>query len=385
MFTTIAAAREMPTAFAHLERRYNIQAALFEYPSIPPGTGEALSRGLDLPWLPPGWALVYWDDVCYVMLKETGPNAALVARDALRALDPIGDHYNWISPRFSDETKRRAILVDAERAARAAAPDDLRPTLLVAKLAFHGGDLVRAEALARGVRGRVSRWLHHQADARLVAALLLAEIAERRGRGAEAIALYREVLQLSPLRRGALYRLGVLLEAAGETGEAIAYYRRALALYPGMGDAARRLGRLLRARGDLAGAALVDKAAAHAEQYVSGETNFYQGTRLYQAGHLEQAAEAFRASVKVNPASAAALSNLGYALYDLHKNDEALTYQLRAVEVDPGFANAHYGLGLIYMKRGDRERARHHFKRFLGIIPRGHFSRKAEQLLEQLR
>ena len=62
--------------------------------------------------------------------------------------------------------------------------------------------------------------------------------------------------------------------------------------------------------------------------------------------------------------------------------DKAYKYQRAAVEIDPNYANAHYGLALIYKKWGDGAAAKRHWREYLRIEPTGYYSRKAKSEIE---
>ena len=368
--------------FTMLENRFGLEAAVFQFPSLTRETSEALRGGMVVDNLPPGWALVYWDDASIVLVREAGPNAAIARQDGLRALKPVEDYYLLASPRFANPEIRRAIAADAERA-MAASPNDLRPALLVARLAYHAGEIERARGLAEELRHRASN-RRQVDDARVAAALLLGKIAEVRGDGPAAIGYYREALSIQPLRAQAKFDLAVLLEAEGQFEEAIEAYRDAVELNPSFAAAYENLVRLLRASGDWEGAGKAEASVRSSQRHALAEQHFYQGTQLYQAGHLEEAARAFRASLAESPRSAPARSNLGYVLYDLGRYQESMAEQLLALQADPQWANAHYGLGLAFKQLGNLERSGEHFGKYLAGTPRGHFSLKAEAYLREL-
>jgi tetratricopeptide (TPR) repeat protein len=368
--------------FTMLQNRFGLEAAVFQFPSLTRETSEALRGGVVIDNLPPGWALVYWDDAAIVLVREAGPNAAIARQDGLRALKPVEDYYLLASPRFGNPEIRRAIAADAERA-MAVSPNDLRPALLVAKLAYQAGEIERAREIAEALRHRASN-RRQVDDARVAAALLLGQIAEARGDGPAAIGYYREVLSIQPLRPQGQFQLAVLLEAEGRFEEAIEAYRDAVELNPSFVKAYQKLGGLLRATGDVEGARKAGASVRSSQQHALAEQYFYRGTQLYQAGHLEDAATAFRASLAESPRSAPARSNLGYVLYDLGRFEESMTEQLLALQADPKWANAHYGLGLAFLQLGNLERGREHFGKYLASTPRGHFSLKAEAYLREL-
>ncbi|MBN1346581.1 MAG: tetratricopeptide repeat protein [Phycisphaerae bacterium] len=60
---------------------------------------------------------------------------------------------------------------------------------------------------------------------------------------------------------------------------------------------------------------------------------------------------------------------LGNALIDQHKTDEALIHYLKALEINPGYANAHHNVAAIFAEKGELERAEKHYREALRLTP----------------
>jgi non-specific serine/threonine protein kinase len=58
---------------------------------------------------------------------------------------------------------------------------------------------------------------------------------------------------------------------------------------------------------------------------------------------------------------------LGEAYFKIGKSDEAVGKFRNVLEINPNYAQTHYMLGLIYEKKGKKEKAREHFQKFLEI------------------
>ena len=71
--------------------------------------------------------------------------------------------------------------------------------------------------------------------------------------------------------------------------------------------------------------------------------------------------------------------------FDLGQFDEALAAQREALALDPGFATAHYGAALVYLKRGQTAAAREHFEQYVRLDPSGYWARRAQEHLTRLR
>ncbi|KAB2962500.1 MAG: tetratricopeptide repeat protein, partial [Thermoanaerobaculia bacterium] len=102
-----------------------------------------------------------------------------------------------------------------------------------------------------------------------------------------------------------------------------------------------------------------------------------RGLRLRVVEELERA-------LAVDPANPALLSEMGYAFYDLERRDLAYEYQRTALDVDPSFANAWYGLALVHRDAGRSRAAVTCFRRFLELEPEDAFAARARSEIARL-
>ena len=123
-----------------------------------------------------------------------------------------------------------------------------------------------------------------------------------------------------------------------------------------------------------------DTAAAvkHLEQAVKLAPQFSEawnnlGTIAYQTRQFPRAEECFRQSLAADPTAFEPLVNLGGVLVTLHKLDEALDYNVRAVLTRPGDALANSQLGMVYFELGQFDQAVKYLERAREIDP-AHFS-----------
>lgn len=82
-----------------------------------------------------------------------------------------------------------------------------------------------------------------------------------------------------------------------------------------------------------------------------------------------RALEAYQRAVELDPGHADAHINLGTLHYDLGQMAEARTHYERAIEADPRNALAHYNLGNVLDEEGDLEGAIAVFRRALALAP----------------
>ena len=134
------------------------------------------------------------------------------------------------------------------------------------------------------------------------------------GKLEEAIAAYREAIRLQPDYADAHTNLGIALHAQGKLEEAIAAYRTAIRLQPDDARPTYNLGTALQDQGKLGGG---DRRISHgdpAPARLRPRTTHNLGTALFEQGKLEEAVAEYREAIRLQPDSAAAHSNLGYAL-----------------------------------------------------------------------
>ncbi|MBN1671434.1 MAG: tetratricopeptide repeat protein [Kiritimatiellae bacterium] len=78
----------------------------------------------------------------------------------------------------------------------------------------------------------------------------------------------------------------------------------------------------------------------------------------------------FEHALHVNPASYAALNNLGTLSLDDGRTAEALGFYRRALRARPDFSKTHYNLGLVFARAGAADRALSHYSAALRLNPR---------------
>jgi tetratricopeptide (TPR) repeat protein len=85
-----------------------------------------------------------------------------------------------------------------------------------------------------------------------------------------------------------------------------------------------------------------------------------RGCELHDAGRLAEAEEVYREGVDKCGEDAVLLYNLGVLLQDLERKSDALAIYERALGADPGFADCHYNIALLYEALGKpRDAIRH--------------------------
>jgi superkiller protein 3 len=93
------------------------------------------------------------------------------------------------------------------------------------------------------------------------------------------------------------------------------------------------------------------------------------GTALLQTGRVEEAAIHFQKALKVQPKYPEARNNLGNVFFQKGQVDEAVAHYQKALEINPKFALAQYNLGLAFAQLGRVSEALVHYNKALEINP----------------
>jgi Tfp pilus assembly protein PilF/DNA-binding transcriptional MerR regulator len=108
----------------------------------------------------------------------------------------------------------------------------------------------------------------------------------------------------------------------------------------------------------------------HVMRVRESEAWFQKGLELEETGApVEEAVDAYRKVLDLNPGAAGALVNLGTIYYRLRKFGEAEKYYRDAVEADPEYALAEFNLGNLYDEQGRMKEAFEHYRRALALNP----------------
>jgi tetratricopeptide (TPR) repeat protein len=93
------------------------------------------------------------------------------------------------------------------------------------------------------------------------------------------------------------------------------------------------------------------------------------GGALHQSGRLDEASREFQEAVRLNPDYAESRHNLGTVLYQLNRLPEAVSQLQEAIRLQPDHARAHNNLGLAFYRQGNTAEATAQFLEALRIDP----------------
>jgi tetratricopeptide (TPR) repeat protein len=155
------------------------------------------------------------------------------------------------------------------------------------------------------------------------------------GAYADAIALYEDIIKLSPRQSTAFNNLGAALSHMGRYEEARGYFHQAIKIKPDFADPHSNIGTVLLLKG----------------QYAEAESFL-------------------RHALKLNPRFVDARINLGLALAFLNRLREAKSHFEKALKFEPRNADALVGMALIAKTEGSFDQADAALSRALHINPR---------------
>ena len=164
-----------------------------------------------------------------------------------------------------------------------------------------------------------------------------AETLRHEQRHDEAIALYREALEMDSGFAPAIAGMGIAFFELGRYEEAIESMEQALEVAPELPEAAS-LHRLI-------------------------------GRALQELGRLEEAAEQFARTLELDPRNTEALDRLAFLRFNAGRYEEAIEYYRALLDVDPANANAHSNLGIALLNLERYEDAARSLERSLELDP----------------
>jgi predicted Zn-dependent protease len=92
------------------------------------------------------------------------------------------------------------------------------------------------------------------------------------------------------------------------------------------------------------------------------------GRLLHEAGDARAAAAHYRKAIELSPENSTALFNLGVALEDLRMQPEAVLAYRTALAADAGYGDAHYNLARLYERLGDPAAALRHLRTYRKLV-----------------
>ena len=226
---------------------------------------------------------------------------------------------------------------------------------------YHGGDLPKAERLARGIVEENPRYAGaHQ---------LLALIAGQRGLHGQSAEHFLEAIKHDPGKVVYWLNCVVALCMSGQQERALEICKDAVVRFPGVAECHYRLGVVCSALGQSKEAVKAYTRAIELRPDYA-EAHYNIGNQLYRLNDLEQALEHYRKSIIIRPDFAQAHTNQGNVLMRLGDLEEALNSHENALAISPAYADAHNNRGMVLYSLGRYQESLEAFDQAISCQPR---------------
>jgi tetratricopeptide (TPR) repeat protein len=188
------------------------------------------------------------------------------------------------------------------------------------------------------------------------------------GRLPEAIAHFKQALQLNPSYAEAQNNLGLALAGTGDLPEAVVHYQKALQLKPAYPEAHSNLGVALADLGRY------DEAIQHFVAALKLTPNYADARNdlavtLASVGRTAEAIGQYREMLKLDPSRADTHYNLGNALLQINRPAEAISEYEEALRLNPGNPEAHANLGALLANANRLPEAIAQYQQALALTP----------------
>jgi len=205
-------------------------------------------------------------------------------------------------------------------------------------------------------------------DVTLEQAFAMAVDHHRAGRLAEAVGIYRMILEREPRVAQAHANLAIALAQMGDWRGARTPAEKATELAPGDAGFWCNLGNILRDVGELAGAeAALQRAIGIDGNLAAAWGNL--GQVMYRQRKLRESATAFRRAIAIEPRQLESHNGLGVVLRELREPADAMKCIERAIELSPDGAMAHNNRGMLLTDLGKNEEAEAEFRKAAELEP----------------
>ncbi|MBI4685867.1 MAG: tetratricopeptide repeat protein [Nitrospirae bacterium] len=367
-----ATARQRPLELDELYEKYGFESILVIYPTgktalstLDYSTDSALSHT--------GWALVYWDDISLLYLKKGGIYDPVIKMDEYKFIKPANNIAGIKEYLQGNEEFQKNLIGELNRNI-----NETGDSKAYALLGFVYNDVgLYSEAIAS-----FSKVISHTVTTHLLDAYNgIAYSYSKLGDMNNAMDYFKKSLDMQE-DANTYYNIGIIYINKGEVEKAVKYLSKALEIDRKLMHVYEPLIKAYQALGMEEKAKEIIKQYEKARFKGEAEEHFKKGLKAYLGKNYEIAIDEFKKAIEINPSHAVAYSNLGYIYFDLGLFDKAYEYQSRAVDFAPNYANAHYGLALVYKVRGDKAMAKRHWEEYLKLEPKGHFPRKAKEEIE---
>jgi protein O-GlcNAc transferase len=164
----------------------------------------------------------------------------------------------------------------------------------------------------------------------------------------EALETYRTILTITPKSVDAYYSIGWILNERGDYAPAIDALKEVVRLDPERGEAFEGLGYAYRKSGKFDDSLAAYSKAASVEPDKAGPLKALGDIYFSDLRQLDKAAMFYQELLKLDPDDTASQYNLGWALNELGKSDEAIGPLSRVTQLEPRNIDAWNELGFAF-------------------------------------
>jgi len=109
------------------------------------------------------------------------------------------------------------------------------------------------------------------------------------------------------------------------------------------------------------------------------------GNLEYRRNQIDEAEHYYRRALACDPEQPEALYNLGFLCFERDEIEQAILLFGQALESDPSFADAHFNMAMALEERGDCAAAHPHWLQYLALEPDGAWADIAQKHLDRNR
>ncbi|MSS71408.1 MAG: tetratricopeptide repeat protein [Candidatus Latescibacteria bacterium] len=177
---------------------------------------------------------------------------------------------------------------------------------------------------------------------------------------------------------------GISLLKQGKTNEAIAEFKQAIQMKPDLAPAHFNLGKAYKKKG-----ALDDAIASYKEAIkYNPKGEYYQdlGLAYKDKKMFSEAIDAYKKAAVADPKNAETFFKLGNAYLDKESFADAITHYNKALSLrHPKPAGIYFNLGVTYQKKGDNLEAAKAYEAYLKASPRASNAKQIQEIIKGLR
>lgn len=361
--------RYVKSILNELYETYGFESVIMTYPKR---LGD-----IDLALTPPEWALVYWDDMSLLYLKRGVRYDSIIEKDEYHSAIPYLSIESFVKT-IGNRDNQRNIEIELKRNY-----DETGSSKAITLLGLLYRSTGRYKEAVDLLSGSPKSYTDH---------VVLGDSYRKLSDIEKSLYHYRKAEEIDE-NAGLMYMIGAAYLDKGETEQALNYLKRAVDkkkdmvyVYPLLVNIYERLGK-------------TEDAKRFKEEYQkqmvlkSASRYFERGEKAYHEKRYADALEEFNNALKITPSDPVIFTDMGFVYYDMGQIQMAHEHFIRALDLAPSpsdathglrLPNAHYGLGLVYGKLGNREEAIRHFKKYIKTGSSGYYTRSAKRMIREL-